>query len=264
VGPTIKGVAAPIELMVTVKGYPAPSAKHGESVCVAGVRTDTLPARWVRLWPVPFRDLDHDLRFKKYQIISVEADPPGGSDSRPETLRPKIETLSLGEEIDTRKRWARRRAVVDALEAESMCEIRRQQELDGTSLGMFRPNEVELQVEPDDEEWDPRKAAIVNQPSLFVPNRGALEKIPYRFKYRYRCADRGCRGHEQTIIDWEIAEAFRSWSRMYGSDSALERIRAKWVGEMCDPKKDTRFFVGNQHLHPEAFLVLGVFWPPKS
>src|ERR1700674_3007527 len=39
-----------ISLVVTVKAYPAISRKHGEAVCVAGIRTDTPEPRWVRLW----------------------------------------------------------------------------------------------------------------------------------------------------------------------------------------------------------------------
>jgi hypothetical protein len=26
--------------------------------------------------------------------------------------------------------------------------------------------------------------------------------------------------------------------------------------------KDTLLFVGNAHLYPDAFMVLGTFWPP--
>src|SRR5437879_1598199 len=53
-----------ISLVVTVKAYPAISQKHGEAVCVAGIRTDSAP-RWVRLWPVYFRDLPFSERFQK-------------------------------------------------------------------------------------------------------------------------------------------------------------------------------------------------------
>lgn len=31
---------------------------------------------------------------------------------------------------------------------------------------------------------------------------------------------------------------------------------------MCGAEKDTALIVGNQHLHRNAFLVLGVWWPP--
>jgi hypothetical protein len=44
-------------ILVTVKAYPVLSDAHGECICVAGVRVDDGPSRWVRLFPVPFRDL---------------------------------------------------------------------------------------------------------------------------------------------------------------------------------------------------------------
>ena len=40
-------------------------------------------------------------------------------------------------------------------------------------------------------------------------------------------------------------------------------ILQKFLGEMCDQRKDTIFFVGNHHRYPESFMVLGVFWPPR-
>ncbi len=56
-----------IELIVTVKAYPNISQRYGEVVCVAGIRTDVEPNRWVRLFPIQFRDLEFSKRFKKYQ-----------------------------------------------------------------------------------------------------------------------------------------------------------------------------------------------------
>jgi len=41
-------------------------------------------------------------------------------------------------------------------------------------------------------------------------------------------------------------------------------IRAKWFDQMCGPDRDTAFIVGNQHQHPGGFLILGVWWPPRS
>jgi hypothetical protein len=44
-----------MELVVTVKASPAVSRTLDEVVCVAGVRTDVEPHRWVRLYPIAFR-----------------------------------------------------------------------------------------------------------------------------------------------------------------------------------------------------------------
>jgi len=166
--------------------------------------------------------------------------------------------------LDSKKGWAKRRPFVDPLVLDSMCEIQRRQKADGTSLGAFRPGEVlDLTIDQDAETWEPSKQAIADQPSLFFADKAGLEKIPYRVRYRYTCSEPTCPGHHQTIIDWELAQSFRNWREKYETAVLLEKIRERWLGEMCRPDKETLFFVGSQHLHPAAFLILGVFWPPS-
>jgi hypothetical protein len=249
-----------ISLVVTVKAYPAISQKHGEAVCVAGIRTDSEP-RWVRLWPVYFRDLPFSQRFQKYQEIHL--DVQRSSDTRPESVRPLTDTLVTGKTIGAANAWARRRRLVEPLVVESMCEVSERQQRDKTSLGIFRPGEVQdLIIESDAADWDPKHRAVIAQPSLFAPQKKGLTKVPYRFKFRYRCTTAGCGGHEQSIVDWEIAQAFLGWTQ-FPVDERLKRIRDRWLGDLCGPARDTHFYVGNQHQHPGSFLILGVFWPPK-
>lgn len=251
-----------ISLLVNVKAYPAVSEKYGEVVCVAGIRTDTEQPRWARLFPVAFRDMPFKQRFKKYQHISLEASKHSG-DPRPETYRPNMDTIQVGKVIETKNTWAERRRYVEPLIVESMCGVLRQQ--DGTSLAAFRPGEVlDLLVDDDADAWAPDKAGIVMQPSLFMPTKQGLEKIPYRFRYQYRCSTPGCKGHAQSMIDWEPAESYRSWRERYEQPVLLEKIRQRFLEDMCGKTKDTIFFVGNIHQHPKSFLVLGVFWPPRS
>lgn len=255
-------MAQRISLLVTVKAYPAISRQYGEVVCVAGIRTDTPRPEWTRLYPVAYRDLPFAQRFHKYQVISLEASHHSG-DRRPETWRPNLDTLRVGEQLDTKKAWATRRPYVEPLVIESMCELRRRQEADGTSLGAFRPGEVlDLLIDTDVEEWGESKAGIASQPSLFFPTKDGLEQIPFRFRYQYRCSTPGCGGHTQSMIDWELAQSRRAWRERYDEPTLLENLRKRFLEEMCGPKKDTIFFVGNQHQAPTAFLVLGVFWPP--
>lgn len=87
-----------------------------------------------------------------------------------------------------------------------------------------------------------------------------LELIPWTFKYRYECDDPGCRTHTQSIIDWEIAEYYRHARRF---ENWRDRMKSRWVGDLCAPDRDTAFFVGNQHQHLNSFLVLGVWWPER-
>ena len=57
------------EALVTVKAYPNPSAKYFESVCVAAI---TREEGWVRLYPVGFRSLPDQQRFKKYHRVQLQ------------------------------------------------------------------------------------------------------------------------------------------------------------------------------------------------
>jgi len=253
-----------IEMVVTVKAYPSISRTYGETVCVAGVRTDTPTPEWVRLYPVVYRDLQFDLRFKKYQHIALEV--ADASDPRPESLRPNLDTLVLGDVIGTNGSWRERRALVDPLMLQSMCELRVLQKKERRSLGVFRPAQVDdLTIKSVDDEWGAGKQGVVDQANLFFPGKTGLEKIPYRFRYLYHCDDTGCPRHEQTIVDWEIAQLYRTLRDKGASETdVLHKIKDKWLGQMCSATRDTAFFVGNQFRNPDGFLVLGVFWPPRS
>jgi hypothetical protein len=251
-----------ISMLVTVKAYPNISATYGEVVCVAGIRTDTPEPQWIRLYPVEYRDIAFSQRFKKYDVIELEV-RRNTSDPRPESYKPNIDSLTIIENLDTKRGWSKRTPHVAPLIVDSMCAVARRRANDGTSLAAFRPALVEdFTIEPEDRKWAPQKAAIANQPSLLFPGKRGLEKIPYRFRYRYRCSDARCRGHHQTIIDWELAQSYRGWTQ-YPEELRLEKLRDRWLDEMCGEDKDTVFFVGNQYSAPEGFLVLGVFWPPK-
>lgn len=59
-------------ILITVKTYPTLSKKYGETVCTAGVRED---GTWVRLYPIPFRRLDQEQQFKKYDWIECHVLP---------------------------------------------------------------------------------------------------------------------------------------------------------------------------------------------
>lgn len=263
-----------IELLPIVKAYPALSKSYGEVSCVAGVQTASNGSpRWIRLYPVPFRALKDAQKFAKYEPISVEVETHNG-DRRPETRRPNRDSIKVtGSKLPTDNGWKARRGFIEPLLAESMCEIRRRQQRDGTSLGIFRPATVDaLLVERADvsaekqrmaEQWAAQGTLLDDTPDRDAEHEQqmrSLELIPYSFKYRYRCSDSGCKGHEQSIIDWEIGQSYRRDRKRSDWEA---RIRNKWLEQVCGADRDTAFIVGNQHQHPGSFLVLGVWWPPK-
>jgi len=54
------------KILITVKTYPTFSTKYQELVCTAGVNEN---GEWRRLYPIPFRQLYKDKKYKKYQWI---------------------------------------------------------------------------------------------------------------------------------------------------------------------------------------------------
>lgn len=254
-----------LEVLITVKAYPNPSQSLGESVCIAGIARD---GRFVRLYPVPFRDLEDGQRFHKYQWVRVSVTRPR-NDQRPETWRPRQDSFEvISKPLSTADAWAARREVVLANVSDSVCDIQDRQKADRTSLGVFRPEEVLDFVWDKDPnpEWTPGELGKLTQQDLFMTKeRKLLQKLPYRFRYVFRCAK--CRNkdpHEQMVIDWELAEQYRHLRRAHDEATVLKMIKDKWLGELCGPMKDTYFFAGNMQKYPSNFLVLGVFWPPRQ
>jgi len=267
--PECQGVEV-IEFLPLVKAYPALSRTYGEVCCVAGVQMTAAGPQWIRLYPVPFRSLQDRQQFRKYQRIRLRVTKHRG-DRRPETRRPDRDSIEpFGTPIPSSDAWGRRRRWVEPLMAESMCEVRRRQRVDGTSLAVFRPADVQdLQIEDRDIDADRRALARAKaaQGSLLDAISGEdhgrqlreLEEIPHTFKYRYLCGEQGCRGHLQTIIDWEIVQFYR---QVRHGKAWRKRMRERWLHEICSAQRDTAFFVGNQHQHPGSFMILGVWWPP--
>lgn len=102
---------------------------------------------------------------------------------------------------------------------------------------------------------------IAQQRLIYNPPR--LEKIPYTFHYQFACDDPRCRGHDLSIIDWEIAQVFRSWRRKYSEQTALEKIWEKWLTQMFGSSRES-YLIVRTHYRYKTHLVLGVFWPPKG
>ncbi len=201
------GAWSEIELTVTVKAYPAISTKHRETVCVAGIQEGLLgSASHIRLYPVPFRDLPFEVRFRKWDRIRVRVRRPR-NDSRPESHSIDASTIQLLGHLGSERNWQARRPVVDQLHRYSMCELQAAQRADGTSLGLVVPDEV-LDFTVDEREADEREEArryLASQPTLFDIHKADLplvEAIPYYFRYRFRCADcaPGKSPHHMSII----------------------------------------------------------------
>lgn len=249
-------------ILVTVKAYPNPSRKYGETVCVAGIDIDT--HGWVRLYPIPFRDLDEDKKFKKYTIIELKASRPK-DDRRPESFRVDVDSIKKIDYLDTKDKWQRRKEIVMPTADKSLCEVLQENKKSRKSLGMLKPKNIDfVHCEAASKDQKSRDARYV-QLSFFNKRKRTIEAIPYEFRYRFFCENEPlCPGHNLLIIDWEIGQAYRDWRHRYKPEELLlKMIRKRWLDLICAPKNDVYFYVGNMHRFPSTFMILGVFYPPK-
>lgn len=259
-----------LKILPVVKAYPViDQVSRSEAVCVAGITMEE-PHRWVRLFPLDYRGLEYAQQFSKYEVIEVEASK-SSKDPRPESFTPRLDSIIKGEVIGTDNgTWRRRLPYFDAVEAESMCEIQRRQQTDHISLGVFRPQEVEgLVVTPAEAGFTASQRALLDQPSMFGGQLGdstrqALEPLPVKARFRYRCSDPGCTGHFQSLIDWELGALCRNLAKQGDPEEVIfAKVREKFFEQYCSEKNDTRFITGSMLSKPTSFLILGLVHPKR-
>ncbi|MGI8792302.1 MAG: hypothetical protein ACR2H3_03875 [Acidimicrobiales bacterium] len=260
-----------VKVIVLVKAAPVLTRELAETMCVAGIRVDADAPGWIRLHPVPFRDLENVLRFAKYQAVEASVIRPR-SDRRPESWKPIQGSITLGETLDTANGWAARRHIVEQLPEQLMCELvesnRHGSGPGVASLAVVRPIDPPTLVITERDpaqirEWQRRAAGAEARVSLFEDpdtRKPPFEVVPWRFRYHYRCGATGCNGHQQTIVDWEFLAL---WRHVRSQSDWQDRMKQKFEVDLWNGR-DTVLFVGNQEQHPVSFLVLGVFWPPTG
>lgn len=245
--------------LIAVRTYPVPSAKSIEASCTAGI---TDKGEWIRLFPVPYRLMDDEKRFSKWEWI--EASVLKAHDPRPESYKINPDSIAVGKSVGPEDGWRARCAILNSLRSPSMCQLRRERDGRGApTLGFFRPHSIKrLLIEEVTPDWTADQLAILKQDTLFqkAPEH-TLEKIPFEFRYEFRCADAECGGHSMLCTDWEMGEAYRRWRSQYG-DHWEAAFRNRFEKEMID-KFDTHFFVGTVHQFPSSWIIVGLFYPPR-
>lgn len=249
-------------VLITVKAAPQPSAGHGDTVCVAGIKQDKEGPRWIRLYPIPFRHIEEESKFRKYDVVDVPV-TPARSDPRAESYRPDLAQLRITGHVDGGKRIAWVGPLIDRT---SMCEALRLIRADklAPSLLAITPRDISgLKLSPGGD-WtaDERRKmeAHAQQAPLFGPEKDTkiLEKPRFTGHFKYRCQDAACNGHEQGLLDWEFV-ALQRRHRYDDDATAMTAIRKRFLDELCNPDRGPVFFLGNQAKREHVFSVLGVF-----
>ena len=261
------------KILITVKTYPTLSSKHDELVCTAGV---TEGGEWIRLYPVPFRKLEFDKQYKKYQWVELEVEKRT-QDPRPESYKPlNIDQMVKGGYVDTKDNWSLRKSLVLKNVYDDTDKLIAANKNDsGLSLAVFKPTEiVDFTIEPCDKEWDKKKLnkikARANQLDLFGEKSDnifeVVRKLPYRFKYKFKDIN----GKESHIMveDWELGQLFWNCLSKNGDDEsvACKKVKQKYLEEFRE--KDLYFYMGTTRQFDgwskNPFLIIGVFYPPKT
>lgn len=243
-----------------LKTYPEISKKHTETVCTAGI--DAKTRKLIRLYPIRFRYLEGEQKFRKYQWIRVHI-KKALSDPRPESHH--IDSGSI-EVCDIQKSWEERyswlineNTVFSSVEA-----LRSAQRIDRTSLGMVKPKSVKRVIfqrrnEKEVQDAINKKNGVINQLDMFEEKKD-LYILPIRIMIEFYCDDPSCSGHNMTILDWEFAQLYR---KLANRADWQEKIESKIIGGIFGEKRDTYVILGNMANHPQTFCILGFFWPPK-
>ena len=259
-----------IEVLILVKTTPTPSTTYEDTVCVAGIALAPGPPRWVRLYPIPFRHLDSETQFAKYEVVAVKVGQPS-NDPRAESLRVDVSTIRSVRKLDS---WVDRIAVILNMEPTTACALNTGTRADpnATSLGIMRPHAVELEVKPH-AGWTPKQRRVLNEwaHKVTLPLDGLrhdaappLELPPLEAWYRYKCEAQDCKGHRQGILDWELT-ALQLRARKSGAD--IERwVRNNFYDRMFAPQRQPWLILGNNAAGNKrsSFSVLSVFYPKEA
>ncbi|MFG0227516.1 hypothetical protein [Achromobacter sp. 413638] len=254
-------------ILILAKTYPSPSASYIETSCVAGINAN---GEMRRLFPVPFRLLEDDQQFSKWQWIDARVEKARG-DHRPESFRIDIGTLACGEKVSTHAEWQPRREWIRRIpQFEAFSELENWSGATKGSLALLKPRELTglSIVAARKAEWSEEEILKLTrargQGSLLTEPEARneiamLQKLPCDFYYEYLCADGSSIRHK--IVDWEAGQLYRRCRRDYGSDCD-EVFRQKLLGLM--QAKDMMLLMGNQHRFQNQWLIISLIYPPRQ
>lgn len=259
------------KILIAVKTYPTISEKYKELACTAGFRQD---GSWIRLYPISFRLLEKDKRYKKYQWIEADISRNNG-DPRPESYRILNTEIQLLSKIGTEREWEARRKLI--LENNriytNLKEVISLAHFNTLSLVIFKPTTIlDFVVEDTEPEWPQEKInTLLNalkQGDLFEDQNfedfKVMPKLPKKFSYRFK-DDEGTES-KLMIEDWEVGQLYWNCKKAYGPDQGIVKVREKYMDNFANTK-DLYLFLGTTrewHIRKarNPFVIIGTFHPP--
>lgn len=255
-------------ILILAKTYPSPSAQYVETSCVAGI-TELGAMR--RLYPLPFRMLEEGRQFKKWQWIDVRVEK-ARKDTRTESHKVYVDTITCGDVIDTKRNWSTRWPWLEKIPTfRSFDALDRARRDTGLSIGLVVPKAllgldvVNARHKAWTAEEEDKLMRAQMQDDLFSEADAkrqvkSLRKVPFDFYYRYLCeTPHGDHEYRHKIVDWEAGALYWNCSRNHGSDWEVP-FRAKLEGQLGG--KELMFLMGNLHRFRTQWLIIGLVYPP--
>ena len=234
--------------VVLVKALPQVSEVYGETVCVAAIDEY---GRWLRLYPVTFRELKGEQQFRRWDIISFKWRLPELSkDRRTESRHVERDSFAIEGELKVSER---QRFLAKAVAGSTRKELEA-----GRSLALVSGRDYRFfhrLRDPADLDEDRAKYAKWSaSPDLFGERRlPPREPAPYLFFYTYRDDDGA---HECRCHDWEMEAAFFRRRQALGEREALASM-AQTFGEEY-PRRGMLLAMGTHSRRPEQWMIVGV------
>lgn len=260
------------EIFVIAKTYPTRSKKYKELVCTAGINRR---GEWIRIYPIPFRNLEDYKKFKRYTWIEAEI-TPDKSDPRIESHKINTSSIKILENIPTNKEWGRRKQLI--LENSRIYTNLREiidaaTKTNTLSLCTFKPTkflDIIVIKNPKEELTEKEKKEHINaNRSLFDMESCELEftgmpHIPYKFKIRFE--DDVGKASSLSVIDWEIPQLYLNYKKE-GDEIAIEKVKEKLLWMLKE--RDLYLFLGTmKQMHikksKNPYTIIGLFYPPKT
>lgn len=237
------------EAFILVKAAPRRSETFGETVCCAGIDGQ---GQWVRLYPVSFRQLEDEQRFRRWDHVKYRwSRPKASKDTRQESRRVDPNSVEITGRLKPKDRSRlASRAVISSLKREYA---------EGRSLALLKPEIIDFwPTKQSDEELAKKQRLLENlraQADMFAPKSLLpMRTCPYSFHYKYRDDD-GV--HEGTCQDWETEQTF--FARL--QDQASEQAALDWMIQTFGidyPRKGMALAMGTHRYRLEQWLINGI------
>jgi len=248
------------KVLIIGRASPEPSKKHIETVCTGGI---TESGKILRLYPIPLRYLDPGSRYRLWTWATFEVQR-SASDKRKESYRVREDSIKVLAQLEDKSEqfFFLQKAIFPHREALEELYYK-----DWTSVGVIEIELLNLYAKPRTKTWEKDKPYTRQQ--LMYTERKSLDQLPFEMHIKFRCKNNpSCKSHDSSLIGWQYMEAFRNFTRKYGSpENAFEVMKHKIHSLFSDKTKNAYALLGTHSRYP-VWIVAELYFfdrdlPPR-